>query len=56
MAEALVQGGLIGATGELPERYMHVIVAGTAGSGNFYCYYYYYAVIKLLDVVLVMYK
>ncbi|XVE75061.1 hypothetical protein DITRI_Ditri12bG0067100 [Diplodiscus trichospermus] len=33
MADALVQGGLIGAAGELPERYMQAIVAGTAGSG-----------------------
>ncbi|WCJ38410.1 equilibrative nucleotide transporter 1 [Euphorbia peplus] len=32
-ADALVQGGLIGAAGELPERYMQAIVAGTAGSG-----------------------
>ena len=34
IADALVQGGLIGAAGELPERYMQAIVAGTAGSGN----------------------
>ncbi|EOY00376.1 Equilibrative nucleoside transporter - like 3 [Theobroma cacao] len=33
VADALVQGGLIGAAGELPERYMQAIVAGTAGSG-----------------------
>lgn len=33
IADALVQGGLIGAAGELPERYMQAIVAGTAGSG-----------------------
>ncbi|GLT36541.1 hypothetical protein SLA2020_109130 [Shorea laevis] len=33
MADALVQGGLIGAAGELPERYMQAVVAGTAGSG-----------------------
>ncbi|KAL9258131.1 Equilibrative nucleotide transporter 1-like protein [Drosera capensis] len=33
LADALVQGGLIGAAGELPERYMQAIVAGTAASG-----------------------
>ncbi|XWS34822.1 hypothetical protein CRYUN_Cryun21dG0070200 [Craigia yunnanensis] len=33
IADALVQGGLIGAAGELPERYMQAVVAGTAGSG-----------------------
>lgn len=33
IADALVQGGLIGSAGELPERYMQAIVAGTAGSG-----------------------
>ncbi|TYJ17250.1 hypothetical protein E1A91_A09G039500v1 [Gossypium mustelinum] len=31
--DALVQGGLIGAAGELPERYMQAIVAGSGGSG-----------------------
>ncbi|XWS68984.1 hypothetical protein CRYUN_Cryun04dG0140800 [Craigia yunnanensis] len=35
IADALVQGGLIGAAGELPKRYMQAIVAGTAGSGVF---------------------
>ncbi|TYI61437.1 hypothetical protein E1A91_D10G172100v1 [Gossypium mustelinum] len=33
IGDALVQGGLIGATGELPERYMQAIVAGSDGSG-----------------------
>ncbi|KAJ8451645.1 hypothetical protein Cgig2_018279 [Carnegiea gigantea] len=33
LADALVQGGLIGSTGELPERYMQALCAGTAGSG-----------------------
>ncbi|KAL9334974.1 hypothetical protein Peur_072155 [Populus x canadensis] len=33
MADALVQGGLVGAAGELPERYMQAVVAGTAASG-----------------------
>ncbi|CAK7349793.1 unnamed protein product, partial [Dovyalis caffra] len=33
LADALVQGGLIGAAGELPERYMQAVVAGTAASG-----------------------
>ncbi|KAH9709001.1 Equilibrative nucleotide transporter 1 [Citrus sinensis] len=32
LADALVQGGLIGAAGELPDRYMQALVAGTAGS------------------------
>lgn len=36
VADALVQGGLVGAAGELPERYMQAIVAGTAGSGNLF--------------------
>ncbi|KAJ3678200.1 hypothetical protein LUZ60_002003 [Juncus effusus] len=33
VADALVQGGVIGAAGELPERYMQATVAGTAASG-----------------------
>ncbi|KAK6922165.1 Equilibrative nucleoside transporter [Dillenia turbinata] len=30
--DALVQGGIIGSAGELPERYMQAVVAGTAAS------------------------
>ncbi|TYH70207.1 hypothetical protein ES332_D05G104400v1 [Gossypium tomentosum] len=33
IGDALVQGGLIGVAGELPERYMQAIVAGSDGSG-----------------------
>ncbi|KAG6498796.1 equilibrative nucleotide transporter 1-like [Zingiber officinale] len=33
IADALVQGGIIGSAGELPERYMQAVVAGTAASG-----------------------
>ncbi|KAL6983672.1 Epsin-1, required for endocytosis and actin patch assembly [Sarracenia purpurea var. burkii] len=33
IADALVQSGVIGAAGELPERYMQAVVAGTAASG-----------------------
>ncbi|KAK8264077.1 hypothetical protein V6Z11_D12G082900 [Gossypium hirsutum] len=33
IGDALVQGGLIRAAGELPERYMQAIVAGSGGSG-----------------------
>lgn len=33
IADALVQGGVIGSAGELPERYMQAVVAGTAASG-----------------------
>ncbi|KAI7725350.1 hypothetical protein M8C21_029698 [Ambrosia artemisiifolia] len=33
IADALVQGGVIGAAGEMPERYMQAVVAGTAASG-----------------------
>lgn len=32
--DALMQGGLIGVAGEMPERYMQAVVAGTAGSGK----------------------
>ncbi|KAI4328242.1 hypothetical protein L6164_020614 [Bauhinia variegata] len=32
LADALVQGGSVGAAGELPERYMQAVVAGTAAS------------------------
>ncbi|OAY80445.1 Equilibrative nucleotide transporter 1 [Ananas comosus] len=32
VADALVQGGVIGSAGELPERYMQAVVAGTAFS------------------------
>ncbi|TYI62422.1 hypothetical protein E1A91_D10G242600v1 [Gossypium mustelinum] len=34
IGDALVQGWLIGATGELPERYMQAIVAGSGSSGT----------------------
>lgn len=34
LADALVQGGVIGAAGEMPERYMQAVVAGTAASGQ----------------------
>ncbi|XP_010471028.1 PREDICTED: equilibrative nucleotide transporter 1-like [Camelina sativa] len=33
LGDALMQGGLIGVAGEMPERYMQAVVAGTAGSG-----------------------
>ncbi|CAK9182475.1 unnamed protein product [Ilex paraguariensis] len=33
IADALVQGGVIGSAGELPDRYMQAVVAGTAASG-----------------------
>lgn len=38
LADALMQGGLIGVAGEMPERYMQAVVAGTAGSGK--CFFY----------------
>lgn len=34
LCDALVQGSLIGSAGELPERYMQALVAGTAASGK----------------------
>lgn len=33
-ADSLVQASMIGCAGELPERYMQAVVAGTATSGN----------------------
>ncbi|XP_052173925.1 equilibrative nucleotide transporter 1-like [Diospyros lotus] len=33
IADGLVQGGVIGAAGEMPDRYMQAVVAGTAASG-----------------------
>ncbi|CAK9316604.1 unnamed protein product [Citrullus colocynthis] len=33
VAEALVQSGVVGSAGELPERYMQAVVSGYAGSG-----------------------
>ncbi|KAH6809571.1 equilibrative nucleotide transporter 1 [Perilla frutescens var. frutescens] len=33
VADGLVQGGVVGNAGELPERYMQAVVAGTAASG-----------------------
>uniref|UniRef100_A0A7N0U2M0 Equilibrative nucleotide transporter 1 n=1 Tax=Kalanchoe fedtschenkoi TaxID=63787 RepID=A0A7N0U2M0_KALFE len=33
VADALVQGGIVGNAGELPERYMQATIAGTAASG-----------------------
>lgn len=35
-ADAMVQGGVIGSAGELPERYMQAVLAGTAGSGIYF--------------------
>lgn len=34
LGDALVQGGVIGSAGELPERYMQATCAGTAASGQ----------------------
>ena len=34
VADGLVQGGVVGNAGELPERYMQAVVAGTAASGE----------------------
>lgn len=34
LADALMQGGLIGVAGEMPERYTQAVIAGTAGSGK----------------------
>lgn len=33
IGDALVQGSIIGAAGEMPERYMQAVVAGTGVSG-----------------------
>ena len=35
LVDALVQGGVIGATGEMPKRYMQANVAGAAALGQF---------------------
>lgn len=35
LADGLVQGGVVGNAGELPERYMQAVCAGTAASGMF---------------------
>lgn len=35
VGDALVQGGVIGSAGEMPERYMQAVFAGTAASGFF---------------------
>ncbi|KAF1899605.1 hypothetical protein Lal_00019733 [Lupinus albus] len=36
VADALVQGSIVGSAGLLPERYMQAVIAGTAGSGLLY--------------------
>lgn len=41
LADGLVQSGVIGAAGELPERYMQAVVAGTAASGISFFYFNY---------------
>ncbi|KAI9106583.1 hypothetical protein K1719_022111 [Acacia pycnantha] len=33
LGDALVQSGIVGSVGELPERYMQAVIAGTAASG-----------------------
>uniref|UniRef100_A0A0A0LLC1 Equilibrative nucleoside transporter n=1 Tax=Cucumis sativus TaxID=3659 RepID=A0A0A0LLC1_CUCSA len=35
-ADAVVQGGVIGSAGELPEKYMQAVMAGNAGSGSYF--------------------
>ena len=35
LADALVQGGVIDAIGEMPERYMQVVVVGIAALSQF---------------------
>ena len=34
LGDALVQGGIVGSAGELPERYMQAVFAGTGASGS----------------------
>ena len=40
VADALVQGSIVGSAGELPERYMQAVIAGTAGSGMVICVFF----------------
>lgn len=51
VADALVQGSIVGSAGELPDRYMQAVIAGTAASGiyrlsilvisYYYCFYFF---------------
>lgn len=40
VADALVQGSIVGSAGELPERYMQAVIAGTAASGIEFILYF----------------
>jgi len=42
VADALVQGSIVGSAGELPPRYTQAVVAGTAGSGIPLINYHYW--------------
>ena len=38
LADALVQGGVIDAIGEMPERYMQVVIVGIAAISQFWAF------------------
>lgn len=54
VADGLVQGGVVGNAGELPERYMQAVVAGTAASGKFYVFLVFLEIIFLVLSFLVL--
>lgn len=43
VADALVQSGVVGSAGEMPDRYMQAVVAGTAASGEIFSMLNYFA-------------
>ena len=45
VADALVQGSIVGSAGEMPERYTQAVLAGTAGSGIALINYYYWFIL-----------
>lgn len=54
VADGLVQGSVVGNAGELPERYMQAVVAGTAASGKFYVFLVFLEIIFLVLSFLVL--
>ena len=60
VADALVQGSIVGSAGELPERYTQAVIAGTAGSGipliNYYYWFFFRGVVQFDEcIVCVLY-
>lgn len=55
-ADGLVGGSLVGATGELPGRYMQAVFAGSATAGILLVFHYYSLHPKIIVIQNIVYK